>query len=218
MARAALVLALLLYGTALAQTEPLTVTVTRPADGARIRAADLGPGNTFPVSGRLSGGSEPFTVTVNGAPASDSPGPRFLRDTRLRAGRNTITVRATDGAGATATKTVAVTVTTPREGPDPAPDHWPTRPATRKACAAPSVGFGSIRRLRVARITCARAARIVRATQRDSGRACTPNRADGAFSRCRASRFNCYSRFRGGTTIQYACLRGRRAARWYQVS
>lgn len=222
MVRVVLALTLVLCATALAQAPPLSVTITKPRSGERIGIEGLGPRNTYPVSGRLSGGSEPFRVTVNGARASVSPGPRFSRDTPLRRGRNTITVEATDSTGATATRTVTVTVVAPSQPSPPAagpnPNRWPAKPVTRKACASPRVGFGRIRQLRVARISCARAGRIVRATQRDRGRACTPNPADGRFSRCRASGFSCYSRFRGSTTIQYACVRGRRAARWYQVS
>ena len=201
---------------ALAQPAPLVVTVDRPVDGARIKAEDLGPDNTYPVAGRLSGGSEPFVVTVNGSRASVSPGPRFARDTRLRGGANTLTVKATDGSGASVTKTVKVTVTTTSAGdPSQSPNRWPVKPVTRKRCAAPAVGFGRVRSLRVARITCSRAATVVRATLRDRGRACSPNPADGAFSRCMASGFRCYSRNRGARTQQYACVKGRAAARWY---
>ena len=220
MARLALALALALCGTALAQDAPLAVKITKPADGARISADSLGPGGSYPVSGTLSGGREPYTVTVGGGRASISPGPRWFRDVKLARGKNTIVVEARDGSGATASKTITVTVGagSREHGAGQDPRKWPTRPAAKKRCPAPAVGFGRIQGLRVARIACSRAAVIVRSTQRDGGRACTPNRADGAFSRCKASGFRCYSRFRAGTRIQYACVRGRSAARWYQVS
>ena len=221
MARLALLMALAICGTALAQDAPLTVTITKPADGARIDEGSLS-GGTYFVTGTLSGGREPYTVTVNGGQASVSPGPKFSRDVRLARGSNTITVKAVDGAGATATKAISVTVMAApvrrRSAGGSDPNRWPVRPATPRRCAAPAVGFGRIVGLRVARITCARAAGIVRSTQRDRGRACTPNRADGRFSRCAAAGFRCYSRFRAGARIQYACVRGKSAARWYQVS
>ena len=217
MARLALLLALAICGTALAQDAQLSLTITRPADGARINAEELGPRNTVLVSGRIAGGREPYTVTVNGSRASVSPNMTFSRDTSLRTGRNTITVKVSDGAGQSAVKTATVTVVTSSRGGGQDPRKWPVRPRTRKRCAAPAVGFGRIADLRVARIACSRAAAIVRSTQRDHGRACTPNRADGPFSRCKASGFRCYSRFRGAR-IQYACVRGKSAARWYQVS
>ena len=217
MRRLALLMALAICGTALAQDAALSVRFTKPADGARINGANLS-GGTYFVSGVVSGGREPYAVTVNGGRAPVNPELKFSRDVRLRTGRNTLTVRVTDGAGATATKSITVTVTTgSTDGGGTDPRKWPTRPLTPRRCPAPRVGFGRIADLRVARISCARAGRIVRSTQRDGGRACTPNRADGLFSRCSAAGFRCYSRFRG-SRIQYACVRGRNAARWYQVS
>jgi hypothetical protein len=214
MARLAAVLMLVVTGTALAADADLRVSITSPAEGARIKIEDLGTGNTFSVTGRLSGGTEPYSVQVNGRKASVSPGPRFLVDLPLRRGRNTITATATDGTGATTTAKVVVTVTSPRrEGADPR--RWPTRPLTKKPCAGPGVPAGRVVGLRIARLTCSRAATVVRSTQRDGGHACTPNRADGKFSRCRAAGFRCYSRFRGAQRSQYACVKGKAAARWY---
>ena len=212
MVRLALAVVLATSATALAQTA-LSVSITRPADGARLKVENLGPRNTYSVAGRVSGGTEPYAVTVNGTDVRVNPENEFMHDTRLRAGRNTITVRVTDSAGASATDSATVNVVSESGGRDPR--RWPSRPLTRKRCKSPSVGFGRVRNLRVARIACSRAARIVRATQRDHGRACSPP-LRGGFSRCKAAGFDCYARYRGSRTQQYACVRGTRsAARWY---
>ena len=92
--------------------------------------------------------------------------------------------------------------------------RWPATPKATKRCASPAVRFGHVRKLGVARITCSRAATIVRATLRDHGRACSPVVGDKKLARCTASGFSCYARYAAARTQQYACVKGRATARW----
>ncbi|BCL13321.1 glycerophosphodiester phosphodiesterase [Micromonospora sagamiensis] len=81
-----------------------TVTVSSPADGARLDRAQR------PVLGVVTGNADTVTVTLDGEPAT--PG-RVLDPTRLAAGAHTVRVEATGPGGRTTVTTTFTVVADP---------------------------------------------------------------------------------------------------------
>ncbi|MBS2021168.1 MAG: hypothetical protein JST92_02075, partial [Deltaproteobacteria bacterium] len=89
-------------------TQPPVLTVTSPAEGARIAAL------TVPLKGKATDAS-PLTVTVSGAPVTLAADGTFSSTVALVAGTNAITILASDSAGnaTTVVRHVRANVTPP---------------------------------------------------------------------------------------------------------
>lgn len=101
----------------------LALTITTPSEGEKIFAGDLQSGRRTEIAGKVSGGETPRTVTVNGKRASVGPG-KWRIDLRVKTGKNTVRVVATDAAGTRVQKVRRFRVVTsdpsdPGGSPDP---------------------------------------------------------------------------------------------------